>query len=204
VLGGVAGWLRWDLALIALLIASALAVPWMMRQPASWLPDFLGRLGRRLLRVSPPPPSPPVFDLNPARVGEADRLVQAGRAALARKDRALAYSFFSAAIEHDFTNAAAWLGKSRATRSPAERRICLERARRIDLAHGFRSNHLPRWDTPVAEQISKGLGLRDLTPLYGVTIPAVNPNGDQDSQNHSGFRQQLKRWLEVKSLFGKA
>jgi hypothetical protein len=184
------GWLRWELAVIALLIASVPTAIWMVRRWAS--------------RAPPPSTPPPALDLNPARVEEADRLVREGQAALARRERALAYRYFSEAVERDFTNAAAWLGKSRTARSPVERRICLERARRIDLARGRRDDHQPRWDTPVAEQIARGLTLRDLVPLHGLTISPVNSDGAGNGQAHSGLGRQFKKWLEVRFLFKKA
>jgi hypothetical protein len=195
--GGAAGWFRWELAIIFLAIVIALAATWVVRRRAPWLLAALEKPLRRLFRVSPAPP-PPVLELNPEHVEEADKLVQGGRAALAREDRTMAYRYFSEAVERDFTNAAAWLGKGRTTRSPAERRICLERARRIDLARGFSSNHLPRWDVPIAKQIARGLTLRDLMPLHGLTIPPADHNGNngaKDEQGHPGFRQVFKRWL---------
>jgi hypothetical protein len=175
-----------------------------MRRWASRLLAVLQRSAQKLLQVPPPSTPPPAFDLDPARVEEADRLVQEGLAALARQEWATAYRHFSEAVERDFTNAAAWLGKSRTARSPGEKRICLERARRIDLARGHRDSQRPRWDTPISEQIARGLTLRDLTPLHGLTVSTVDPDGAENGQDNSAFGQKFKKWLEAKSLLKKA
>lgn len=197
VLLSISGGFRWELIVVALTAAVALSVVWMLRSRMAKTLTIFKESALELFEPSLPTPRSLVFDLNPARIEQADILVQEGRQALACMEREKAYRYFSAAVELDFTNAAAWLGKSLASRSRIERRICLERARRIDLAHSFACNHVPRWDTPIAEQIARGLTLRDLLPLYGLVIPVTSSNnGLSRRRKYRAISHWIKKCLE--------
>jgi hypothetical protein len=97
---------------------------------------------------------PPTRRISPRRIAQAAFLVQQGQAALTQRRKDLAYHYFSQAVQWDPTSAAAWFGKCRAARSPAEKMICLKQARKIDLSQAWarRDQHMPV--APVAVHVT--------------------------------------------------